>query len=105
MGHHPTFSDTHRSPILDIHFLSQNSYIKSNHWTHLLATCIPYGHNRTSLQDSARWCNMVQDGARWCKMVQDGARWCMMVQDGATWCEMVQGNARWCKMVKDGARW
>ena len=33
---------------LDFHFLSHYSYIKSNHWTHLLATCIPY------VQDSAR---------------------------------------------------
>ena len=50
----PTFSVTHRSSILDFHFLSQCSYIIGNHWTHLLATCIPYGYNRTSLQDSAR---------------------------------------------------
>merc|ERR1712092_30725 len=55
---------------------------KGNHWTHLLATCIPYGYNTTSLQDSARWCKMVQDGARWWKMVQDGTRWCNMVQHG-----------------------
>ena len=39
----PTFSDTHWSSILDFHFLCHYSYIKGNHWTHLLATCIPYG--------------------------------------------------------------
>ena len=39
---------------LDFHFLSHDSYIKGNHCTHLLATCTPYGNNRTSLQDSAR---------------------------------------------------
>ena len=56
----PTFSDTHRSSTLDFHFLSHYSYIKAimlykgNHWTHLLATCIPYKYNRTTLQDSAR---------------------------------------------------
>ena len=50
----PTFSDTHRSSIMDFHFLSHASYIKGNHWTHLLATCIPYKYNRTTLQDSAR---------------------------------------------------
>ena len=33
---------------LDFHFLSHYSYIKSNHWAHLLATNIPY------VQDSAR---------------------------------------------------
>ena len=52
---HPThFFRSHRSSTLDFHFLSHYSYIKSNHWTHRLATCIPYGYNRTSLQDSAR---------------------------------------------------
>ena len=51
---HPTFSDTHPSSLLDFHFLSHYSYIKGNHWTHLLATCIPYGYNGTSLQDSPR---------------------------------------------------
>ena len=48
------FFRSHRVSILDFHFLSHYSYIKGNHWTHLLATCIPYGYNRTSLQDSAR---------------------------------------------------
>ena len=58
---HPThFFRSHRSSTLDFHFLSHYSYIKAiklykgNYWTHLLATCIPYGYNRTSLQDSAR---------------------------------------------------
>ena len=57
---HPHFFRSHRSSKLDFHFLSHYSYInaimlyKGNHWTHLLATCIPYGYNRTSLQDSAR---------------------------------------------------
>ena len=48
---HPTFSDLACLPLYntDFHFLSQYSYIKSNHWTHLLATCILYGYNRTSL--------------------------------------------------------
>ena len=50
----PTFSVTHRSLILDFHFLSHYSYIKGNHCTHLLATCIPYGYKKASLQDSAR---------------------------------------------------
>ena len=59
--HHPThFFRSHRSSTLDFHFLSHYSYIKAiklykgNQWTHLLAICIPYGYNRTSLQDSAR---------------------------------------------------
>ena len=34
------------------------------HWTHLLATCIPYGYNRTSLQYNARWCKRVKESAR-----------------------------------------
>ena len=57
---HPHFFRSHRSSTLDFHFLSHYSYIKAiklykgNHWTHLLATCIPYGYNRTSLQESAR---------------------------------------------------
>merc|ERR1712211_202102 len=110
----PHFFRSHRSSTLDFHFLSHYSYIKGiklykgNHWTHLLAICIPYGYNRTSLQDSARLCKMVQDGARWCKMVQDGARWYKMVQDGATWCnmvQMVQDGATWCNMVQHGATW
>ena len=69
--HHPPphFFRTHQSSILDFHFLSHYSYIKGNHWTHLLATCIPYGYNGTSLQDSARLCKIVQDGTRWCNMV------------------------------------
>ena len=48
---HPTFSDLACVPLYntDFHFLSHYSYIKSNHWTHLLATCIPYWYNRTSL--------------------------------------------------------
>ena len=56
----PHFFRSHRSSTLDFHFLSHNSYIKAimlykgNHWTHLLTTCIPYGYNRISLQDSAR---------------------------------------------------
>ena len=105
------FFRSHLSSTLDFHFLSHDSYIKAimlykgNHWTHPMATCIPYGYNRTSLQDSARWCKMVQDGARWCKMVQDGATWCKMVQHGSTWCNMVQDCATWCKMVQDSARW
>merc|ERR1711978_409972 len=76
---HPThFFRSHRSSTLDFHFLSHYSYIKAimqykgNHWTHLLAKCIPYGYNRISQQDSARLWKMVQVGARWCKMVQDG---------------------------------
>ena len=49
---HPTsnhFFRSHRSSTLDFHFLCRYSYIKAimlykgNHWTHLLATCIPYG--------------------------------------------------------------
>ena len=48
------FFRSHWSSTLDFHFLSHNSYIKSNLWTHLLAIRIPYGYNRTSLQDSAR---------------------------------------------------
>ena len=58
--HPPTFSDTHRSSTLDFHFLSHYSYIKAimlykgNHWTHLLATCIPIGYNCKIVQDSAR---------------------------------------------------
>ena len=54
------FFRSHRSSTLDFHFLSHHSYIKAimlykgNHWTHLLAICIPYKNNRTSLQDSAR---------------------------------------------------
>ena len=51
---HPHFFRSHRSSIQDFHFLSHYSYIKGNHWTHMLATCIPYGYNRTSLPDSAR---------------------------------------------------
>ena len=47
------FFISHQSSTLDFHFLSQDSHIKGNHWTQLLATCIPYGYNRTSLQDSA----------------------------------------------------
>ena len=88
------FFRSHRSSILDFHFLSHYSYITSNHWTLLLATSIPHGYNRTSLQDSARWCKMVQDGAKWCNMVQHGATWCNIVQDGARWCKMVQNGAR-----------
>ena len=68
------FFRSHRSSILDFYFLSHYSYIKGIHWTHLLATCIPYGYNRTSLQDSARECKIVQDSARYCKIVQDSAR-------------------------------
>ena len=59
--HHPThIFRSHRSSTLDFHFLSHYSYIKAiklykgNQWTHLLAICIPYGYNRTSLQGSAR---------------------------------------------------
>ena len=37
--------------------MTHYSYIKSNQWTHLLVTCIPY------LQDSARKCKIVQDSA------------------------------------------
>ena len=48
------FFKSHRSSISDFHILSHYSYIKGNHWTSLLATCIPHGYNRTSLQDSAR---------------------------------------------------
>ena len=53
LTHHPTFFRSHRSSIttLNFHFLSHYSYIKSNHYTHLLATsyiCIPY------VQDSER---------------------------------------------------
>ena len=54
------FFRPNRSSTLDFHFLSDYSYIKAimlykgNHWTQLLATCIPYGYNRISLQDSAR---------------------------------------------------
>ena len=70
--HHPQFF--RYTPVLDLYFLSHYSYIKGNHWTHLLATCIPDGYNRTSLQGGARWCKMVQDGARWCKRVQDSIR-------------------------------
>ena len=33
---------------LDFYFLSHYSYIKSNHWAHLLTTFVPY------VQDSAR---------------------------------------------------
>ena len=57
---HPHFFRSLGSSTLDFHFLSHYSYIKAiklykgNHWTHLLATCIPYGYNRTSLQDSVR---------------------------------------------------
>ena len=58
---HPThFFRSHRSSTLDFRFLSHYRYIKAimlykgNYWTHLLATCIPYWYNRTSLQDSAR---------------------------------------------------
>ena len=78
---HPThFFRSHRSSTLDFHFLSHYSYIKAiklykgNQWTHLLAICIPYGYNRTSLQDSARQCKIVQDSARQCKIVQDNAK-------------------------------
>ena len=46
--HPPHFFRSHRSSTLDFHFLSHCSYIKGNHWTHLLATCIPY------VQGSAR---------------------------------------------------
>ena len=35
------FFRSHRSSILDFHFLSHYSFIKGNHWTHLLATCTP----------------------------------------------------------------
>ena len=48
------FFRSHRSSTLDFHFLSHYSYINGNHWTHQLATCLPYKYNRTSLQDSAR---------------------------------------------------
>ena len=57
---HPHFFRSHRSSTLDFHFLSHYSYIKAimlykgNHWTHLLAICIPDGNKRTSLQDSVR---------------------------------------------------
>merc|ERR1711872_468965 len=62
---------SHRSSTLDFHFLSHYSYIKAimlykgNHWTHLLATCIPYGYNRTSLQDSARSCKIRGGWGSW----------------------------------------
>merc|ERR1712163_103862 len=54
------FFRSHQSSTPDFHFLSHYSYIKAimlykgNHWTHLLATYIPSGYNRLSLQDSAR---------------------------------------------------
>ena len=40
--HRQLFQNT---PVLinNFHFLSNYSYIKGNHWTNLLATCIPYG--------------------------------------------------------------
>ena len=86
---HLHFYRSHRSSTLDLLFLSHYSCIKAmmlykgNHWTHLLATCIPYGYNRTSLQDSVRECKIVQDIARLCKIVQDSARKCEIVQDSA----------------------
>ena len=56
----PHFFRSHRSSTLDFYFLSHYSYVKAtkldkgNHWTQLLAECIPYRYNRISLQDSAR---------------------------------------------------
>ena len=35
------FFRSHRSSTLDFHFLSHYSYIKGNHWTHLLTSWIP----------------------------------------------------------------
>ena len=58
--HPPHFFRSHRSSTLDFHFLSHYSYkkaimlYKGNHWTQLLAICIPYKYNRTSLQESAK---------------------------------------------------
>ena len=48
--HHPLFQILHVGHYitLDFQFLCHYSYIKSNHWTHLLATYIPF------VQDSAR---------------------------------------------------
>ena len=89
---HPHFFRSHRSSTLDFHFLSHYSYIKGNHWTHLLATCIPYGYNM--LQKGATSRNMVQHVVPWCKIVQDGARWFKIVQEGARWCKLVQDSAR-----------
>ena len=56
--HHHFFRSL-RSSTLDFHFLHYSSIkaimlYKGNRWTHLLATHIPYGYNRTSVQDSAR---------------------------------------------------
>ena len=50
--HHPHFFRSHRSSTLDFRFVSHYKAImlyKGNRWTHLLATCISYGYNRTSL--------------------------------------------------------
>ena len=81
--HHPThFFRSHRSSTLDFHFLSHYSYIKAiklykgNQWTHLLAKCIPYGYNKTSLQDSARECKIVQDFFLTCR---DKRKSCLIV--------------------------
>jgi len=49
------FFRSQQSSILDFHFLSHYSNIKGNHWTHQLATCIPY------VQDSARKCKLVHN--------------------------------------------
>ena len=73
----------HYITTFDFHFLSHYSYIKSNHWTHLLVTCIPY------VQDSARQCKIVTDSARQCKIVRDSARQCKKVQDNARMCKIV----------------
>ena len=61
----PHFFRSHRSSTLDFHFLSHYSPIKAimlykgNHWTNLLATCIPYGYIRTSLMTTLAYSGII----------------------------------------------
>merc|ERR1712163_96361 len=116
MGHHPTFSVTHRSSTLDFHFLSNYSYIKAimlykgKTWQdsgilwHTPAYSGIYCH--TLAYSGILWHTLAYSYILWCTLaysvilchtlVYSGTLWhtltyssIILVQHGATWCNMV----------------
>merc|ERR1712067_33137 len=106
----------HRSSTLDFHFLSQYSPIKAimlykgNHWTNLLATCIPYGYIRTSLMTTLAysgiiWHTLAYSCIFWHILAYSGILWHTLACSGVLWHTLAYSGILWHTLAYSGILW
>merc|ERR1711873_73216 len=104
----PTFSDTHRSSILDFHFLSHYSYIKAItgldmlaswvlHWFDWATLMVTWGHLGHYLGTTlaSLWHTLAYSGILWHTLAYSCILWHTLAYSGIFWHTLAYSGILW----------